>query len=259
MAPNDVLPVDFGRTAGDYARHRPGFPTVFYEHVRAASIGLPGQRVLDLGTGTGALACGFAERGCDAVGLDPSPRMLAEAANAAQRAGLSVRWIDGRAEATGLPDRDFDVVCAGQAWHWFDRKTAAAEAMRVLRPGGRVLLGYFSYLATDPSTVGAATEEIVLRHNPTWPFAGLDGRHPYFADDLTNAGFRDVSTFDFVIPVSFTQEGWRGRIRACNGVLTLPPEGITSFDAELARLLEERFPEPIISEHRIFGILATKP
>jgi SAM-dependent methyltransferase len=257
MAPNDALPVDFGRTAKDYARHRPGFPEAFFDHVRAAGIGLPGQRVLDLGTGTGTLACGFAERGCDAVGLDPSPRMLAEAASAAERAGLSVRWVDGRAEATGQPDADFDVVCAGQAWHWFDRKAAAAEAMRVLRPGGRLLLGYFSYLA-DPGTVGAATEEVVLRHNPTWPFAGLDGRHPYFADDLAGAGFREVTTFDFVVPVSFTHEGWRGRIRACNGVLTLPAEGIAAFDEELARLLTERFPEPIISEHRVFGILAAK-
>jgi SAM-dependent methyltransferase len=258
MTSNDPLLVDFGRTAPDYARHRPGFPSAFFEHARAWGIGVAGQRVLDVGTGTGTLACGFAERGCDAVGLDPSPAMLAEAAKAATLAGLAVRWVQGRAEATALPDGDFDVVSAGQCWHWFDRARAATEAMRVLRPGGRALIAYFSYLA-DLGTVGAATEEIVLRHNPTWPLAGEDGRYPVFADDLVDAGFARVSTFDFVLPITFSHEAWRGRFRACNGVLTLGAESIAAFDVDLAQMLAARFPEPIVSEHRVFGIVAEKP
>jgi len=62
-----------------------------------------------------------------AVGLDTSSAMLAEAEAAAEGAGLAVRWAQGRAEATGLPDAAFDVVCAGQCWHWFDGPRAAGE------------------------------------------------------------------------------------------------------------------------------------
>jgi ubiquinone/menaquinone biosynthesis C-methylase UbiE len=257
MPPTAAPIIDFGPAADDYARHRPGFPPAFFGHVQRAGIGLRGQRVLDLGTGTGTLALGFAERGCVVVGLDPSSAMLTEAAKAAARDNLPVRWLEARAEATGLPDADFDVVTAGQCWHWFDRPRAAAEAMRVLRPGGRVLLAYFTYLV-EPGTVGAATEELVLRHNPTWPMAGDDGRHAYFADDLLDAGFRNAQLFDFVVPVTFTHEAWRGRLRACNGVLTLPRETVAAFDAELAQLLRVRFPEPVVSDHRVFGIVAEK-
>jgi SAM-dependent methyltransferase len=60
---------------------------------------------------------------CDVVGLDPSPEMLAQAAKIAA-AGLPVRWVQAWAEATGLSDGDFDLVCAGQCWHWFDRPRA---------------------------------------------------------------------------------------------------------------------------------------
>ena len=257
MTPDGALPIDFGPAARDYALHRPGFPAAFFEHVATLGIGITGQCVLDLGTGTGTLACGFAERGCTAVGIDPSPGMLAEAARAAAQADLPVRWVEARAEATGLPDGEFDVVCAGQCWHWFDRPRAAAEAMRLLRAGGRMMIAYFSYLA-DPGTVGAATEEIVLRYNPSWAWAGEDGRHPQYVDDLVGAGFRHLSTFDFVLPMSFTHEGWRGRFRACNGVLTLPTETIAAFDSDLTRLLVQRFPEPITSEHRLYGIVAEK-
>jgi hypothetical protein len=42
-------------------------------------------------------------------------------------------------------------------------------------------------------------------------------------------------------------------------VLTLPPETVAAFDAELARVLSDRFPEPVISDHRLFVIIAEKP
>ncbi len=96
-------------------------------------------------------------------------------------------------------------------------------------------------------------------YNPSWAWAGHDGRHAEFVDDLVTAGLRHLSTFDFVLPVSFTHEAWRGRFRACNGVLSQSPETVAAFDADLARLLLKQFPEPIVSEHRLFGIIAEKP
>ncbi len=249
---------DFGRSARDYARHRPGFPRAFFDRVRAFNVGTPGQRMLDVGTGTGTLARGFAERGADVVGLDPSAPMLAEAERLAVASTLSVRWVQASAEETGQPNHAFDVVSAGQCWHWFDRARAAAEARRVLVPGGRLLIAHFSYLP-EPGSVGAATEELVLRHNPAWTMAGSDGRHPRWKGDLRDAGFVDVESFEFDLAVSFTHEGWRGRFRACNGVLALPNDGIDAFDAELHALLAARFPEPVVSRHRVFGVVGTSP
>jgi SAM-dependent methyltransferase len=250
--------VDFGKTARDYARYRPGFPAVFFDRVRRYGIGLPGQRVADLGAGTGALARGFADRGCQAVGIDPSPEMLAEAVALGRVAGVQVRYVCAWGEATGLREGAVDVACAGQCWHWFDRTRAAAEVSRVLRPGGRMLIAYFSYLA-DPGTLGAATERIVLRYNPAWAYAGKDGRFPEFASDLTAQGLRHVDTFEFETDVDFTHESWRGRFRACNGVLALPAAQLSAFDQDLARMLAESYPEPLTARHRAFGIVAEKP
>lgn len=252
------MEVDFGSAATDYAVHRPGFPPEFFAHVERLGIGVAGQSVVDLGTGTGTLATGFAERGCSVVGIDVSAPMLAEAGRISAQAGLVVRWVQEPAEATSLPGDAFDVVCAGQCWHWFDRARAAGEALRLLRPGGRILVAYFSYLPL-PGTMAAATEDLVLRHHPTWRWAGHDGRHPAFAQGLVDAGFVHASTFEFDLPIRFTHESWRGRIRACNGVIALPPASIGAFDADLARLLRERFPEPLVVQHRVFAIVAEKP
>jgi SAM-dependent methyltransferase len=250
-------PIDFGTAAGDYARYRPGFPEAFFDRVSRAGIGIPGQRVLDLGTGTGALARGFAARGCRVVGLDPSAAMLQEAVTLTRAAGLHVHYIRAVAEATGLKGGGFDVVSAGQCWHWFDRARTSQEVARLLRVGGRALIGYLTYLA-DPGTLGAATEALVLRYHPHWRFAGSDGRVPQYAADLAAQGLHNLETFEFDLDLRFTHEAWRGRFQACNGVFTLPPASRQAFDADLGALLTASYSEPLRVPHRVFAILAQK-
>ena len=94
--------VDFGRTAGDYAAYRASFPNEFFSRLAAMSVGLGGQRVVDLGTGTGALARGFARRGCVVTGLDPAHAMLDEARRLDAEAGVNVTYRVRRAEDTRL-------------------------------------------------------------------------------------------------------------------------------------------------------------
>jgi 2-polyprenyl-3-methyl-5-hydroxy-6-metoxy-1,4-benzoquinol methylase len=62
--------IDFGRTAADYGRHRAGFPPALFERLEAMGVLRAGMRALDLGTGTGTLARGVAQRGCAVTGLD---------------------------------------------------------------------------------------------------------------------------------------------------------------------------------------------
>ncbi len=249
--------IDFGPAAGDYARHRPGFPDELFDRARQYGIGVAGQRVLDIGTGTGSLGRGFAQRGCIVVGVDPSPEMLAQAEALAAAEHVSMQLVRGWAEATGMGAGVFDAVCAGQCWHWFDRARAAEEVARVLCSRGRVLVAYFTYLS-EPGTVGALTEALILKYNPTWPLAGSEGRLPWIATDLDTAGLRHVDTFELDLTLPMSHEAWRGRIRACNGVLTMPADQGAAFDTELAALLARECREPLAVPHRIFAVVAEK-
>ena len=124
--------IDFGKTADDYGRHRAGFPPAFFERLAAMGLLRPGIRALDLGTGTGTIARGLAIRGCETTGLDRSEPLMTEAARLDREAGVTVRYVGASAEETGLPASSFDLVTAGQCWHWFDRSRAAVEARRIL-------------------------------------------------------------------------------------------------------------------------------
>lgn len=120
------MSADFGRTARDYARYRAGFPDSLFGRLSAFGIGDPGQRVLDLGTGTGTLARGFARRGCEVTALDPAPELMEEAKHLDREAGVSVRYMVAKAEETSLTDGAFEVVSAGimkQVWAKIDTAT----------------------------------------------------------------------------------------------------------------------------------------
>ena len=103
-----------------------------------------GERVLDLGTGTGAVAARAAEvvgPGGHVVGVDISPQMLALArARVAARGFAQVTMREGCAEAIPADDNSVDVVLASLSLMYaIDRDAAAREMARVLRPGGRVV------------------------------------------------------------------------------------------------------------------------
>jgi SAM-dependent methyltransferase len=252
--------IDFGKTASDYSKHRAGFPEAFFERVATFGVGRPGQRLLDLGTGTGTLARGFARRGCEVTALDPSEPLLEQAKLLDQEAEVTIRYVVSKAEETYLPAASFEVVTAGQCWHWFDRPRAAQETRRLLVTGGQLVIAHFDWIPL-PGNVVEATERLIEQHNPDWKMGGGTGLYPAWLHDIAVAGFLDIETFSFDTPAGYTHEAWRGRIRASAGVAAvLPPERVAQFDAELARLLMGRFPEdPLVVPHRVFAVVCRAP
>lgn len=258
---------DFARTAADYARHRAGFPTELIRRLAAQGIARRGARVVDLGTGTGSLARLLAQCGCEVTGVDIAAPLLEQARRLDRESGLTVDYVQAPAEATGLAAGEFDVVSAGQCWHWFDRPAAAREAMRLLGDGGAIVVAHLDWLAVAGNVV-AATQELILRYTPAgapahgpWPFAHGTGLYPQWLVDLREAGFAGIETFSFDVELPYTHEAWVGRLRASAPIAgTLDEDRVRAFSGELTTLLAERFPkETLAIPHRVWAVTACKP
>ncbi|MGH9530860.1 MAG: class I SAM-dependent methyltransferase [Terriglobales bacterium] len=109
----------------------------------------PGQRVLDIGCGTGSLAVALKRRysQIEVFGLDPDPKALARANRKAQQAGVSVEFHQGCADALSYPTGFFDRVFSSFMFHHLEhdqKEGALREVRRVLKPGGRLHLLDFS-------------------------------------------------------------------------------------------------------------------
>ena len=130
----------FASVAAFYERSRPPYGPLFFEAVARRLVLGGTERLLDIGTGPGVLALGFAPWIAELVGVDPEPAMLAAARGAADRAGAAFRLIEGRAE--DLPDDAglFDIVTIGRALHWMDPAPTRAVLDRVVAPRGFVVI-----------------------------------------------------------------------------------------------------------------------
>ncbi|MBF8270445.1 MAG: Methyltransferase type 11 [Gammaproteobacteria bacterium] len=130
---------NFGAAAQDYAKYRAGFPDSFYDRLKVFGIGTPGQRVVDIGTGTGVLARGFAQRGCQVISVDPDDRLLEQARLLDREASVQIEYRSGVAENLPVEDNYADIITAGTCWHWFDGPVAAREARRIGKPGAFIV------------------------------------------------------------------------------------------------------------------------
>jgi SAM-dependent methyltransferase len=132
--------------------------------VRFAGVS-PGDRVLDVGTGSGIAAIVAAGRGARVTGIDPTPALLDRARDNAGLAGVEALWQEGVAEGLPFPDESFDIVLSQYA-HMFSAapEQAASEMLRVLKPGGRI-----AFAAWTPDGLAPRLMGLTLGYLPALP------------------------------------------------------------------------------------------
>jgi len=128
----------FDTAAEMYDRARPAYPEFLIDYVIAGTGLRPGDRVLEVGCGTGQATVALAQRGLGITCIEAGPSLAAIARrNLAEYADSDV--INSRFE--DWPARpDFDAVMAATSWHWLDPATSYAKAAAALRPGGMLAI-----------------------------------------------------------------------------------------------------------------------
>jgi ubiquinone/menaquinone biosynthesis C-methylase UbiE len=242
--------LNWDQTSEDYSRYRPGYPDSYFLLLQELGVGLKNQDILDLGTGTGALALPFAKQGAHVTGVDISNGQIEAAKTLASQNKLKVRFFVAKAEETGLPDRSFDVITSSMSWGYLDQKKMPEEATRLLRKNGLLLISSLNWVR-DADTITQRTRELLKKY-------GSEREHqrrreagfgiPEWAKDK----FRLKTYHTYYVVIPFTKETWRGRIRASRGVgALLSPEKTEEFDQELQKLLDDIGEDYFDIEHRI--------
>ena len=163
----------FATTVPLYQEFRPPYPGEFFRTV-AERLGFAHRhKLIDLGTGPGLLALGFAPYVGRIVGVDPEPAMIAAAREAAARRGQRFTLIEGKAEALPAEIGRFDVVTIGRALHWMEREAVAAMFDRLVTPDG-IIVVCSSGSAADGRNAWLDTYNEARR---LWSGAEPGGRH----------------------------------------------------------------------------------
>jgi SAM-dependent methyltransferase len=140
MTKKDPTSLFSGRVE-NYIKYRPGYSPALLE-LLSSSYGLtPDSVIADMGSGTGILTELFLKNSNPVFAVEPNDEMRS-AAEKLLGSYPKFTSMAAQAEASGLEAHSVDFVTAGQAFHWFDRPAAKVEFIRILKPGGWVVLAW---------------------------------------------------------------------------------------------------------------------
>ena len=152
----------FSDRVENYVRYRPGYPREVLDTLED-ECGLTRDAVIaDIASGTGIWTRMLLENGNRVFGVEPNAEM--REAGERHLAGFpNFTSVAGSAEATSLPDSSVDFATAAQAAHWFDRAGARREFLRILRPGGWLVL-LWNERCTDTTAFLRDYEQLLLTY-----------------------------------------------------------------------------------------------
>ena len=239
---------DWGRVSSDYVKYRDIYPDKFYKRITEIGLCIKGQRVLDLGTGTGVLPRNLYRHGAEFTGADISENQIVQARLLSEEAGMNIDYVIASAENFDFPDNSFDVVTACQCFWYFDKATALPKIHKVLKDGGHFCILSMAWLP-DESDIARHSEDIVLKYNPEWTGGGMKRYVPSKTPEWAAKLYEAVNIEGFDVNVTFARESWHGRIKACRGI------GASSLSAEEIAEFEKEHIDYLQNAPEIFDVL----
>jgi SAM-dependent methyltransferase len=197
----------FSDRVENYIRYRPGYPPEALAALSAECGLTPAHVIADIASGTGIWTRTLLENGNAVFGVEPNVDMR----QAGERllAGFpKFTSVAGTAEATTLADESVDFVTAAQAAHWFDRERSRQELVRILKPGGWLVL-LWNERETDTTPFLREYEQLLLTYGTDY----AEIRHERTTDEVNE--FFDPAPYQervFTMRQEFDYVGLEGRL-----------------------------------------------
>lgn len=242
---------DWSMASSDYAKYRDIYPKEMYQMLNCFGVGKKGQKILDIGTGTGVIprnmyACGYDG---DFYGIDIADGQIAMAKELSKSSNMDISYKVCSAEKLDFDNDSFDTVIAVQCWSYLDKSKVIPEIKRVLKPDGELIVAFMSWLPEENEIVKKSFD-IVHEFNPSWN--GYDHRTEVTVPKWVEGNFRMTTFHAFDADVPFTSQSWNGRMKASRGVgATLSPKEVEAFSKKHLKMIENDFGKEFNIKHEI--------
>jgi SAM-dependent methyltransferase len=249
-------------------RYRLDYPQRLLARVRDLGGLKPGDPVLDLGTGTGMLATGFAKLGMAVTAMDPEPDMLAAAAGRAKAAGVTIDLAAGGSADLRPGMGPYRLVTMGRSFHWMDRTATLAVLDKIVAPEGGVALFHDAHPPVEENawfrTLCAVQDKFGRRaapHIAERPVTREKGGHRRYEPFLFASAFTQLDGLSVTIRQPLTVDDIVGRAFSMS-VSSHEALGLRAeeFAATLNQALRELSPDGTFTEvAELVGLLARRP
>jgi len=223
----------FSSRVENYVRYRPGYPPEVLELLKNECGLTPDSTIADIASGTGIFTRMLAENGNRVFGVEPNDEMR-RAGERLLESYSGFTSIAGTAEATTLADHSVDIVTAAQAAHWFDREKARREFVRILKPGGWLVL-LWNERRTDSTPFLREYEHLLLAYGTDYREVRHERTTAEIADFFSPSPFRS-STLEMRQEVDYA--GLEGRLLSSSYTPTSDQANYGAMLRELRRIFE---------------------
>ena len=220
----------FTGKSDDYFRCRPSYPEAAVRWLRQKC---SGDKAVDIGAGTGIFTKALLPYFNEVSAIEPNEDM-----RKVFRIFLpEVVCSAASGEATELPDNSIDLITVAQAFHWLDEEKFKAEAMRILRPGGKVAI---IWNTTLPDDFSMARSKICQKYCPRFSSGHAGKRSPAEGDDfLLHHYFSSVEFASFSNPFVMDLETFEGNMRSRSYAIGAEHPDYPAFMTELRAVFEQ--------------------
>lgn len=224
----------FSQQSASYARYRPVYPPVLYDHI--VSLTLQRTAAWDCATGNGQAALELTRYFDKVFATDISEKQLEQATPHEK-----ITYFIAPADASGIPDNSIDLITVAQAYHWFDFEAFSWEVRRVARPGALIAVWGYSLIQSEHADLHTLIHDFYRsKMGPYW-----DAERKYVDDAYTTVPFpyQELPAPAFRIAVNWTKEDLAGYFNTWSSVQHfLKAHGYNPVDA-LANTLPSIWPE----------------
>jgi SAM-dependent methyltransferase len=223
----------FSSRVENYVRFRPGYPPEVLELLKSECGLTPDSVIADIASGTGIFTRMLAENGNRVFGVEPNDEMR-RAGERLLESYSAFTSIAGTAETTTLPDHSVDLVTAAQAAHWFDREKARREFIRILKPGGWLVL-LWNERRTDSTPFLREYEHLLLAYGTDYREVRHERTTAEIADFFSPSPFRS-SRLEMRQEVDYL--GLEGRLLSSSYTPTSDQANYDAMLRELRRIFD---------------------
>ena len=221
----------FSRKSDDYALYRPSYPEEAVQFLRSEC---SGSHVVDIGAGTGIFTKVLLKYFDSVAAVEPNGDMREKF-----KAFLpDIPCLAGSGEETTLPDASVDLITVAQAFHWLDEEKFKQEAIRILRPGGKVAIVWNTTLKNDFTV---ERDNICKKYSPRFRSGHAGKRTPAEGDAfLRFSYFKHVKIVCFSNPFVMDRIIFEGNMRS-RSYIPSPGEVFYGTLMEELRALFEKY------------------
>ncbi len=245
MSDRERLAATFDRAADLYHEARPDYPERLFDRLVELTGVRAGDRVLEVGAGSGKATVPLARLGMKVVALEPGPA-LASAARRHLAAFPDVDVVESPFERWQGEAGSVDLVAAATSWHWVDPALRYRLARRALRVGGHLAVWTASHVFPPDGDsffddIQQVYDEIGAPHPPDAPARPAPGELPELSTEIAASGLFDVVAVEHLDwTVDYDAEGYIALLRTFSGHIDMTHEQRERLFGEIRRRLALR-------------------